>query len=248
MTAEPPVTVGVLYPGHAAEDDYPTATRLLGGGVALPVVHTDGTDLHAVAELLDLGRADRLADGAEELRPYRPDAVMWACTSGSFVFGPEGAAEQARGLATAAGVPASSTSFAFVEAARTLGVRRVAVAASYPEDVAGHFAAFLTAGGLEVVGLSAGGIRTAAEVGALPEDAVLRLAAAHDHPGAQAILVPDTAMRTIALVERLESQLGKPVLTANQVTVWHGLRLAGDTRSRPGLGTLFSGQPVGGRR
>jgi maleate isomerase len=247
MTAEassPPdrTTVGFLYPGHAAEDDYPTMEGLLGGDVHLPVVHTYGEDLHAVAELLDLGRADRLAAGTAELRRHRPGAVLWACTSGSFVFGWEGATDQARRLAEAAGVPASSTSFAFVEAARELGVGRVAVAASYPAEVAEHFAAFLAEGGLEVVGLTSGGIRTAAEVGTLSEDAVLRLATAHDHPDAEAILVPDTAMRTVALVDKLESLLGKPVLTANQVTVWHGLRLVGDARVRSGLGTLFAGR------
>ncbi|HLI39818.1 MAG TPA: maleate cis-trans isomerase [Streptosporangiaceae bacterium] len=240
--AASPVTVGFVYPGHAAEDDYPAMEKLLGGGVRLPVAHTGGKDLHAVAELLDLGSDARLAAGARELRTCGPDAVMWACTSGSFVFGWEGAARQARALSEAAGVPASSTSFAFVSAARALGVRRVAVAASYPEDVAGLFAAFLEAGGLDVTGLAAGGIRTAAEVGALGEDEVMRLVTAHDRPDAEALLVPDTAMRTAGLAGRLERELGKPVLTANQVTVWEGLRLAGDTRARSGPGALFAGR------
>ena len=43
------VTAGVIYPDHAAEDDYPLAEQLL--GVRLPVVHVYGTDLHAVPEL-----------------------------------------------------------------------------------------------------------------------------------------------------------------------------------------------------
>jgi maleate cis-trans isomerase len=33
--------------------------------------------------------------------------------------------------------------------------------------------------------------------------------------------------------------VGKPVLTANQVTVWAGLRLAGVFRPQGGLGRLF---------
>lgn len=232
-------TIGILYPGHAAEDDYPTAEKLLGGGVALPVVHTYGEDLHAVDALLDLGRSDRLADGAAALAAHRPDAVLWACTSGSFVFGWDGATAQADGLAAAAGVPATSTSFAFVRAARALGVRRVAVAASYPAEVARHFAEFLGRGGLSVTGLSAQGIVTAAEVGELAPDEVLDLAAGHDVPEAEALLVPDTAMRTVALVEELERRLGKPVLTANQVTIWAGLRLAGHDTTYEGLGALF---------
>ena len=60
-----PTTAGIIYPDHAAEDEYPWAADLL--GVQLPVVHVYGTDLHAVPELLDLGRPDRLADGAARL-------------------------------------------------------------------------------------------------------------------------------------------------------------------------------------
>ncbi len=129
------VTVGLLYPGHSAEDDYPALEARLGGAIRLPVVITSvGEDAHRVDALLDLGRAERLADGAAELTAEAPDAVMWACTSGSFVFGPEGARNQAAGVAQAIGVPASSTSIAFVDALKALAVRRVAVAASYPED------------------------------------------------------------------------------------------------------------------
>ena len=116
------VTVGLLYPGHSAEDDFPALESRVGGTVRLPVVITSvGEDAHRVDALLDLGRAERLADGAAQLAAEKPDAVMWACTSGSFVFGPEGAHDQASGVAAVAGVPASSTSIAFVDAARHLG-------------------------------------------------------------------------------------------------------------------------------
>lgn len=235
------VTVGLLYPGHSAEDDYPALEARLDGSVKLPVVITSvGEDAHRVDALLDLGRAERLAEGAVELAPSRPDAVMWACTSGSFVFGPEGATIQAAGVAQALGVPASSTSIAFVDACRMLGLKRVAVAASYPEDVAQHFVRFLTAGGLEVVSMGSNGIVTAAEVGTLGPDQVAAMVKAADHPDAEAVLVPDTAMHTLEIVDDLEAAVGKPVLTANQVTVWKGLQLAGPVPSLPHLGTLFA--------
>jgi maleate cis-trans isomerase len=235
------VTVGLLYPGHSAEDDYPALEARLDGSIRLPVVITSvGEDAHRVDALLDLGRAERLAEGAAELAASEPDAVMWACTSGSFVFGHEGARTQASGVAQALGVPASSTSIAFVDACRTLGVRRVAVAASYPEDVAQHFVRFLTGGGLEVVSMGSHGIITAAEVGTLAPDRVIEMVKAADHPDAEAILVPDTAMHTLEIVDDLEAAIGKPVLTANQVTVWKGLDLLGAVPSLPNLGTLFS--------
>ncbi|GAA1866231.1 aspartate/glutamate racemase family protein [Actinomadura bangladeshensis] len=242
------VSVGFLYPGYSAEDDYPAIERALNrsgaGEVSLPVVHTlMREDAHRVDALLDIGGADVLGEGARTLRGLGVRAAVWACTSGSFVFGWDGAAAQVAGVREAAGVPASSTSFAFVHAARALGLSRVAVAATYPADVAERFAGFLGHAGIEVVALSCRGIVTAAEVGTLGRDEVLAFVAANDHPDAEAVLVPDTALHTVSWLDELEARVGKPVLTANQVSVWEGLRLAsgpGGLPPRTGLGRLFA--------
>jgi maleate cis-trans isomerase len=239
MTELAKPTVGILYPGFSAEDDYPLAESLL-GGPRLPLVHTTmREDAHRVDALLDIGGDDVLADGVRAL-DGQLDAVVWACTSGSFVFGWDGAAAQVAALGAVAGVPASSTSFAFVDALARLGATRVAVGATYPDDVAERFVAFLAAAGVEVLSLSAKGIITAAEVGTLPRETVLEFAAAADHPDAQAVLLPDTALHTIGLLDELDARVGKPVLTANQVSVWQGLRLAGADVPRLGLGTVFA--------
>lgn len=152
--------LGFLYPGHSAEDDYPRIEQLLGSDIRLDLVHTDiGEDAHWVdvlrmgvppgssaVESLGEGAAERLAAGVGQLRLAGAEAIVWACTSGGFVHGWEGAQEQVRVLATTAGMPASSTSFAFVHAAQEIGAPRVAVGATYPDDVAGLFAGFLRAG------------------------------------------------------------------------------------------------------
>ncbi|MCX4827230.1 decarboxylase [Streptomyces sp. NBC_00006] len=238
-------SLGFLYPGHSAEDDYPRIEMLIDSDVRLPVVHTDiGEDAHRVDALLKMGAPDRLAAGVEELRLSGAEAVVWACTSGSFVFGWDGAHEQVRGLARAAGLPASSTSFAFAHALREVRARRVAVAATYPEDVADHFATFLKAAGAEVLAVRGSGIITAAEVGTWGWDEVRAMALAGDHPDADAVLLPDTALHTAAYVRDLESELGKPVLTANQVSVWEALRLVDRRVNAPALGALFTKEPV----
>ncbi|CAM5375932.1 Decarboxylase OS=Streptomyces alboniger OX=132473 GN=CP975_12680 PE=4 SV=1 [Streptomyces alboniger] len=237
--------LGFLYPGHSAEDDYPRMEQMLGSDVRLQVVHTDiGEDAHRVDALLEMGSPARLAAGVEELRLSGAEAVVWACTSGSFVFGWDGAHDQVRDLAVTAGLPASSTSFAFAHAVREVGAVRVAVAATYPDDVAGHFSAFLKSAGAEVVSVRGSGIITAAEVGTWGREQVLALARGGDHPDAQAVLLPDTALHTAAHVRDLEAALGKPVLTANQVTVWEALRLAERRVNAPELGTLFTKEPL----
>jgi maleate cis-trans isomerase len=204
--------LGFLYPGYSAEDDYPRIETLIDPPAQMSVVHTSiGEDAHREDALLDVGSEWRLHEGARELKRRGVHSAMWACTSGSFVFGVDGARRQVKAVEDFLGVPVSSTSLAFVEAARALGVRRV----------------------------SGQGIITAVEVATLGRDEVLALATANDHEDAEVVLLPDTALRTVAWLEALENVCGKPVLTANQVTVWQALRLAGHPTKQRGLGRLF---------
>ncbi len=55
--------------------------------------------------MVSLGRGvARLLEGAKVLRDQAVDAVVWACTSGSFVYGWEGARQQVEAIAQATGV------------------------------------------------------------------------------------------------------------------------------------------------
>lgn len=241
------VKLGFLYPGHAAEDDYPRLAALLHLPVRAEVVHTTfDEDAHRVDALQEMGSISRLLEGARVLGSRDVSSVMWSSTSASFVLGWEGAKKQVAALEDALGVPASTTAFAFVNAATTLDVGRVAVVATYPDDIARCFETFLDRGGIEVCHVGSQGIITAAQVGTLGRDTVLDMVEQNDHPDAEAILVPDTALHTVAWLEQLEAVVGKAVLTANQVTFWEALRLAGRLEPQAELGTLFRGQAASG--
>ena len=71
-----------------------------------------------------------------------------------------------------------------------------------------------------------------------------RLVEAANVPEADAVFVGCTGQRLALCIEGLEAKLGKPVLTANQVTSWHALRLMGITAKRAGQGRLFSRRSV----
>jgi maleate cis-trans isomerase len=237
---ERPWHLGFLYPGHSAEDDYPRIEAMIDPPVQVSVVHTSiGEDAHREDAPLDVGSAWRLGEGAAELRRRVVDSAMWACTSGSFVFGVDGARQQAKSVEELLGVPVSSTSLAFVDALHAMGVRSVAVAATYPVDIAGLFEKFLADCGIGVKKVSGLGIITAVESASLGREQVLALATANNHPDAEAVVLPDTALHTVAWLEALDEACGKPVLTANQVTVWQALRLANHPAKQRGLGRLF---------
>ncbi|MFJ6011781.1 decarboxylase [Streptomyces sp. NPDC092952] len=235
-------TVGILYPDHFAQDDYPRMEILL-DAVRLVVHHTGvADDSYAAEALLRTGEPERLAAGVADLQRAGVECVVWASGAGSFLYGWEGAHEQTAALARAVGVSASSTSLGLVHAVRELGAGRVAVASTYSEEVTAAFAGFLRAADIETAATTAAALGSAAEAAAWDLDRVKELAAAADRPEADVVLLPDTALHTAGHEEELEAFLGKPVLTGNQATVREGLRLAGRRAWSPRLGRLFAGR------
>ena len=233
--------VGVLYPAYSAEDDYPRLAAALNPAVDVRVVHTSSPNLHRIDETQITGSREYLLAGAEELRPHEVAVCMWACTSASFAFGVDGARRQVQDLAEALGVPASSTSLAFLSACKALGLKRVAVAATYPEALSSLFRDFLETDGREVVHMGCLDVWSGDESALIGREEVLRFARANDHPDAEAVLIPDTALHTAGFLQELETAVGKTVLTANQVTMWEALRLANRLTPQSGLGRLMEG-------
>ena len=232
--------IGILYPGYAAEDDFELLNERLAGIAGFEVVHTSiGEDAHREDALLDMGSPERLLEAAHRLPRGSVSAIVWACTSGSFIYGWEGARAQVGELEATVGLPVSSTSLAFIAAAHALGLGQVSIAATYPDDITRRFEEFLARGDVQAVAVVSGGIVTATEVGTLAVDDAAALVEAADRREAEAVLVPDTALHTIAGLETLEAAVGKPVLTANQVSAWEGLRLAGAGQVPQGPGRLF---------
>jgi maleate cis-trans isomerase len=139
------------------------------------------------------------------------------------------------------GIVAGSTSLAFASACTAIGAKRVAVLATYPADVAGLFVDFLAEFGLVTTQLRSLNLPSGWDAARLSEAYVEEQVAALSTVGADAVLIPDTALPTFRFIERLEQRTKLPVLTANAVTVWDALRLAGASWTVPGYGLLLSG-------
>ena len=112
------------------------------------------------------------------------------------------------------------------------------------EELAGAFRSFLEEEAVEVLSMSCLGIGSGQEVGQVENEKVLRFALANDHPDADAIFIPDTALHTATLLPELETSGGKTVLTANQVTFWEAMGLAGSPTAPIDLGRLFDQAPA----
>jgi maleate cis-trans isomerase len=231
--------LGFIYPGGGAEPDYYRFAEAHGFQAFLVGSRIPGGDDHDVASLLQTARTEYIVEAAQRLLTLQVAAVLWACTSGSFIVGRAGAEAQVRALREVTGMPATSTSLAFIDALAALGARRVAVLATYPEPAARAFVEFLAAFGVAVGSLSALGAANgfdAARIGAERLKLVLESA---DLRGTEAVLVPDTALPTLDVIESLEASAGRPVLTANQVTLWAALGLVRHDVATVDFGRIF---------
>ncbi len=239
------VRVGLIWPSGSGEFEYfqyalATGERLRICLTTTPVGGEGGKD-HDIEALRQTARIDWLTRAAERLALLEPDAAFWACTSGSFVLGRAYAERQRDAIARAAGVPAGSTSLAFAKVLDEIGIRRVSVLATYPEPASRAFAAFLAEFGIEVVRLQWLDVPGGWDASGLDPERVVSGVREAALDGAGAVLVPDTALPTLSLVERLEEAAARPVLTANAVSLWEAMALGGERIPRPGYGALLAG-------
>lgn len=82
--------------------------------------------------------------------------------------------------------------------------------------------------------LYARGMATAQETASLA-DQVASLCPAD----ADGVLLAGTGLRCAGIIEQLEARLGRPVVTANQASLWRALKAAGATTPIPGYGRLL---------
>jgi maleate isomerase len=86
-----------------------------------------------------------------------------------------------------------------------------------------------------------------AELNSVPLEVVASLAKdAAKSSDAEAVYIACTGLRSLEILTALEEDLGKPVLSANQVTMWHAQQLAGLNPRLPQLGSLFAAQAADG--
>jgi len=185
----------------------------------------------------------QVVTAAAALTEWLPTVLAWACTRRSFLFGRRGAINQISALEARFGIPAVSASLAFSSALEYLGLRRVAVLGSYPLDVSEKFASFIREANCSVTELAVMDLPSGIDAAQLPPDMLIRRAADMKLTDAEAVLIPDTALHTVDVVGAIEKQIERPVLTANQVTLWHAFHRVGYRPNAPALGHLFSAAP-----
>ncbi|XAS68170.1 Asp/Glu/hydantoin racemase [Micrococcaceae bacterium Sec5.7] len=223
--------IGVICPFDMALDR--ELWRWMPEDVSLYFTRTPFVDIPVSLELAeDISDDADILSASRNLSVVRPSAMAYACTSGSFVNGVAGARHLSELMESGSAASGVTTSEALLEALDHLGASSVVVITPYIAELTLRLGDFLMEAGHAVVAHA--GLGLEGGIWEVPYQATCELIRAADVPEADVIFISCTNLPTYDIIAPLERELGKPVLSANQVTAWASLRLAGKSAVGPG--------------
>ena len=206
-------------------------------GVSL---HTARVPLRNVTEE-ELVKMNTLAvEAAKLLRDAGVEMILYGCTSGSFIGGKDYEKELEAKIEEEVNVPVVSTSTAVVEALKMLDARDILVITPYTDEINQREREFLEANEFNVLDIRGLGIEDNTRIGKLEPHEAYRLTKASFMDEADAVFISCTNLRTFEIIEPLEEDLGIPVVTSNQASLWLALREMDVMERIPWLGRLFT--------
>jgi maleate isomerase len=222
--AEDQVGIGVVTPYDFALDR--ELWRWVPDRVSIHLTRTPFEDLPVgIDQALTVGDVETVAVTTRSVTIVEPAVVAYGCTSGSFVNGRAGEAALRAAMVGAGAARAVTTSGALLRAVEALGIRSMAVVTPYPEAVGARLDAFLAEAGVTVT--AARNMGLTGRIWTVPYDVTGDLVRSTAQAGGDAVFVSCTNLPTYDVIAPLEAELGRPVLTANQVTMWAALLDAG---------------------
>ena len=185
--------------------------------------------------LIDL--ANYVDEAASLLAQARSNLIVFFCTAGSFIKGIGYDKEIMNKIESRVGIPALTTSTAVVDSLKALNVKKIAVATPYIEETNKRERAFLEDSGFEVTGIKGLGIKI--KIGFVEHEEIHDLVKDVYTEDADAIFISCTGFCVLGMIEALEKEFNKPVITSNQATFWAALRKLNIKDPIEGYGRLF---------
>jgi maleate isomerase len=226
--------IGLLVPSSSSVQEWDIG-RALPDDITLHVARMRLSNVDAESTLRVV---QEIETESQKLADVDVDVIIFPATAPSSRNGIGYDHELIRRITAASGKPATTASTALLEALRVLSVKQIALGAPWSASVNQSVAAFLEANGFKVIAQEAQGLVRNLEIGLLDPQTAYDIGRRVDKPEADAVMLACGNWSTFSIIDRLEQDLAKPVLTTNQVSLWHALRMM-NTRPLDGLGVLL---------
>lgn len=225
-----------LSTDHSIETDL---NRLVGSSAMIfsnRVYYSSSMTKEALAEI-----SHGITESANLIATGLPmDVMAFGCTSASIVIGNE----KIRELLTVnnPGIPATNPWMGALAAFEHLNAKRVSIFAPYPTEVNYPLYQQLVAEGFSVPTIGALRIEKDTDITTVSYESMLegakRIIA--DAP-TDALFMSCTNLRALEHIEKIEAEVGVPIVTSTQAMFWHAMTLVGKQPKLEGYGQLLAG-------
>lgn len=207
----------------------------------------EGVSVHAARMLLgkvneeDLVKMEAHVElAAKELATAKVDVIAFGCTTGSLIKGKGYDQEIAEKITAITGIHSVTTSTAVLDALHILKIKRVAIATPYINDLNEREAEFIESNGVRVTKIVGLGLLDNIEIGNQEYYVSYRMAKSLGLVDCDGVFISCTNFRSIEVIEILEKEIGKPVISSNQATLAAVLKKGGiNLDSIKNYGSLF---------
>ena len=182
---------------------------------------------------------DHIGDAAELITHARPTVVGMTGTGVSFIGGYGYDQMLIKKMQERNGnLPTTTTSTSVIDALNTLGIKKISIAMPYVEPVSRTVVKFVEDHGIKVLDakwLNLGNI----DIARVSKETLYHLVWEVNKPESEAIFISCTNLHAVEIIDQLETDLQKPVVTSNQATMWNMLRMANIKDPIQGFGRLL---------
>lgn len=243
MREERPARIGMIVPSSNTCLE-PMSARMLGGRADV-TLHSTRIPVTRIA--LDTGSDDQfdiepMRRAAELLATAQVDVIAWNGTSGSWL-GPDHDRAIVADITATTGIPATTSTLAYLDAAHTFNLTTLGLLTPYTEDVNARIIATYATEGIDIIAHRA--------LGLSDNESFARVDPAHLVPPSHELARPSpdalaylcTNMYGAPITAEVEATTGIPVLDSVALTLWRCLHTLDLPPLAPRWGRLLTATP-----
>ena len=182
--------------------------------------------------------ADDITEVTNDILPdQKIDCVAYGCTSGTVAAGYEVIKTKINAAKPEAKVTTPITSA--IKALKKLNIKKISVFTPYTKTINDTVLNYFKDQNITVNSLTYFDIASDLDIGKVEEEHLFDVLSKIDLSESEALFVSCTALPVLSIIDKLEKELNKVVLSSNQTLIWDALNLVGNKNIVKGYGKIF---------
>ena len=183
--------------------------------------------------------SEKVTDVTKNILPDENiDCVVYGCTSGTIAVGHDTIERKVKEAKPEAKITTPST--AAIKALKKLKIKKIAMFTPYSKKLNDEVMDYFSSQGFDIVANTYLDIAADYDIGKVDQNFLFKTLSQIEIKNADALFISCTALPVLNIIERLEKELGKPVITSNQSLIWDTLESIGMNQNILGFGKLFN--------